>query len=99
MKPITAVNASFWATIAFLILFNLPYIGTPALLISLIFFGSTHAGKVAKIFLLVCLLFGVVLGILSVVLGFSLDFLVPNYEFPLTQDEELEAFKNIFNIA
>ena len=99
MKPLNTANSSFWSTIALLILFNLPYVGTPALIICLLFCSSTHAGKVDRIFLIVCLILGVILGVLSVILGFSIDSLFPGYEFPLTQEEELEAFRSILNIA
>ena len=37
MKPIATNNLSFWGVIGYLILFNLPYIGTPANLIVAIF--------------------------------------------------------------
>lgn len=93
MKPLTTANASVFATIALFILFNLPYVGVPALLICLLFFGSTHAGKVAKVVLVIYLLFALAIFVLGFIVGLT------DYQFPLTQNDELEAFLSILHVA
>lgn len=93
MKPLTTANASIFATIILLILFNLPYVGILAALICLIFFGSTHAGRIAKIIIVMNIIFAIAIFVLGFIEGLT------DFQFPLTQNEELEAFKNILNIA
>ena len=93
MKPLTTANASVFATIVLLILFNLPYVGIPAALICLIFFGSTHAGKIAKIIIVINIIFAIAIFVLGFIVGLT------DFQFPLTQNDELEAFLSILHVA
>lgn len=93
MKPLTTANASVFATIVLLILFNLPYVGIPAALFCLIFFGSTHAGRIAKIVIVANIIFAIVIFALGFIEGFM------DLDFPLIPSDELEAFRSIFYIS
>lgn len=55
MKPNSTNNLSFLGYIGLIILFNLPYIGTPAMILFAIF-GTGGAKRLARIFLAVTLI-------------------------------------------
>ena len=100
MKPSAIANASFWLTIGLIILFSIEsyYIGTIALLVCLIFFNNTYAGKVAKIYFIVSM--AIILLCVILILVFNVDInMLFKYEFPFIQDQEMEAFKKIIPFA
>lgn len=93
MKPSTIANASLLLTILFLILFSIPYAGFFIMLACIIFFGSTHAGKIAKMYLLFLIIFAVIIFVLGFIEGWT------DYQFPFLQGDELEALVNLPLIA
>ena len=103
MKPSTVANASFWATLALIILFtfgdSIFYgLGTLSLLVCLIFLHNTYAGKVARIYFIISFLLIAAFVVVILVSDIDINSLL-NYEFPFTQSPEVEAFANLFRVA
>lgn len=89
MKPITTNNLSAWGYIGLFILFSMPYIGTPALILFAIF-GRGAARSFSRALLILAAI-GYVIIFAAVLLGFSEfnefgDFYI---------DEGVEVFRNI----
>ncbi|MBE6531918.1 MAG: hypothetical protein E7676_00225 [Ruminococcaceae bacterium] len=97
MKPTTSNNISFLGGLGLIVLFCLPYIGDLALIICAFFIPEGSVKKFARGFLIFCVVVIIIDVILTFVTGGSFNF--EYYKFPLLQEEELEAFKNILNIA
>ena len=98
MKPLTNNNISFLGGVGLLILFSLPYVGNLALIICAFFIP---AGSV-RTFARGCLIFVVVAIVVDVIIMLLTDnsfFFEYYYEFPLLNNEGLEAFRNILNAA
>lgn len=68
MKPISNNNLSAWGYVGLLILFSLPYVGTPALLICAIFVKDTAVRNFARALLILSLI-GVIIIVVATVLG------------------------------
>ena len=103
MKPSTVANASFWATLALIILFtfgdSIFYgLGSLSLLVCLIFLHNTYAGKVARIYFIISFVLIVILVVVILFSGIDINSLF-NYEFPFTQNQEIEAFTNLFRVV
>lgn len=88
MKPLGTNNLSAWGYVGLFILFNMPYIGTPAIILFAIF-GNGAAKSFARAFLIIWLI-GVILIAAVLILGIvnlgDLDFSI---------DDGVEAFRGI----
>ena len=69
MKPISIANLSVWGYIGCFILFNLPYVGTPALIICALFAKNPSLKSFARALLILSLI-GIVLIVVIGLLGF-----------------------------
>lgn len=93
MKPLSTNNLSAWGYIGLLILFNLPYIGTPALIICAIFARDHSTKSFARAILiieLICLGLIIALGFLGF---YSFSDLIEDFYFSV--DDGTEVFNNI----
>ena len=93
MKPLTHGNLSAFAYIGLFILFMLPYVGTPALIICafLIPAGPVKSFARAMFWISVIIIVAAVIGGIVLTNG--------GYEFPLLNNDGLEAFKSVINVA
>ncbi len=96
MKPLANNNVSFWAGIGLLILFSLPYVGNLALIICAFFIPAGPVKTFARTILIISVVLIVAGVILVYAMGGSFEFY---YEFPILNDNGVEAFRNILNIA
>ena len=99
MKPLTYGNISTLGYIGLFILFMLPYVGAPALFICAFMTPAGPVRSFARAVFCLSIIAVVVIAVAVVVLavlysGGSLD-----YEFPLLNNDGLEAFRGILNIA
>ena len=96
MKPLTYGNISTLGYIGLFILFMLPYVGAPALVICAFMIPAGPVRSFARAIFWLTFIAVVVIAAAVVILysGGSLD-----YEFPLLNNDGLEAFRGILNFA
>ena len=92
MKPIATNNLSFWGVIGYLILFNLPYIGTPANLIVAIF----SKDRSTKIFSWVYFFIGIIITVVTTILGVGIYSLFGLDQFGFPASDGVQAFISSF---
>ncbi len=92
MKPLGHNNLSAWGYIGLFILFSLPYIGTPALLICAIFVKDSSVKNFARALLILAVIGWMII----LVIGFSGIIQVEDFNFPVNGGVEafLSSVKN-----
>ena len=95
MKPNTTNNLSAWGFIGLFILFSMPYIGTPALILFAIF-GQGSARSFARALLIISVIgYIIIFGMLLAGFG-GLEEFLPDFVPDLLPDQgDLEVFRNI----
>ena len=95
MKPIGTNNLSAWGYIGLLILFSMPYIGTPACILFAIF-GQGAAKSFARALLIISVIF-YALALALIFIGFGgLNEILPDLVPELIPDNsDVELFRNI----
>lgn len=95
MKPNSTNNMSAWGFVGLFILFSLPYIGTPALILFAIF-GQGSARSFARALLIISIIgYIIIFGMLLVGLG-GLEEILPELVPDLLPDQgDLDLFRNI----
>ena len=99
MKPVTTNNLSAWGFVGLFILFSMPYIGTPALILCALF-ARDHS---AKSFARAIILFEVIVIVLFFVLVFALALLgdinlgeiFEDFNFDFSGDEGTAFINNV----
>ena len=94
MKPLTHSNLSAFAYVGLFILFMLPYVGTPALIICAFLIPDGPVKKFARAMFWISLII-----VLAAVIGGIALSAGGYYEFPLLNNDGLEAFNSVLNIA
>ena len=95
MKPLTNGNISTLGYIGLFILFMLPYVGTPALIICAFLIPAGPVKSFSRAVFWLSIIAVVVIAVIVILYtGGSLD-----YEFPLLNNDGLEAFKSVINVA
>ena len=93
MKPLTHSNLSVFAYVGLFILFMLPYVGTPALIICAFFIPDGPVKKFARAMFWISLII-----VLAAVIG-GIALTNGGYEFPLLNNDGIEAFNSVLNLA
>lgn len=95
MKPITTNSLSAWGYIGLILLFNLPYIGFPALIICA-FFIKNHAVRSFARAMIILELIICVLAFVVILIGFgNLGDFLEDYYFNFSGDEGSAFISNI----
>ena len=88
MKPLGHNNLSAWGYIGLFILFSLPYIGTPALIICAIFARDPAVKSFSRALIILALI-----GVALVAASFILLFTLGNFDFSF--DDGVQALGNL----
>ncbi len=95
MKPISTNNLSAWGYVGLFILFSLPYVGTPALLICALFVKDHAVKSFARALLilsLISLVFVIVVALLGVI---NLEDFLEDFYFNFGGEGDVEVFNGI----
>lgn len=87
MKPITFSSLSAWGYIGLFILFNLPYVGTPALIICALFSRNYAVKNFARALLILTVLSLVFLLVLGFLGFYSFSDILEDFYFDFSGDE------------
>ena len=92
MKPISTNNMSAWGYIGLMILFSMPYVGTPALILFAIF-GQGEAKSFARAYVIIA-----VISIVIIAVALVLGVISPSDFSEYLEGDSLEVLRNVQSI-